>query len=942
MSTALSTPRRSSPTGAVAVPPRGIAERLALVGRRAECEALDGILDDADSGRSRVAVLRGEAGAGKSALLDHLRGRAATWRLVEAEGVESEAGLAYGGLHQLCAPMLELLDRLPAPQRDALATLFGIQAAPAPDQLLVGLATLTLLREAAEDQPVVCMVDDAQWLDEATVQILGFVARRLLADRVALVCAARTRVGDHVLAGLPTVPVGRLGDHDARALLLANLHGPLDPAVLDQIVAESHGNPRALLELPRTWTAADLAGGFGLPGGRQAPSTIEGRHLERLGGLPPDTRLLVLAAAAEPLGDLLLLRRAAEALGVDMAAADAAEDANLIRVRGRVEFARPLVRAAVYRSASAEDRRRVHRALADSTDAETDPDRRAWHRARATAGPDEGVAAELERSAGRAQASGGLAAAAAFLERATALTLDPRRRAARGLAAAEAKHQAGASESALRLLAEVAAGPMDEPQHARVPLLRGRIAFASGQARDAPPLLLQAARQLERHEPASARDTHLEALGAALVVGRLAGDLGVQQVAQAARRSPASSARPSELLLAGFAVLITEGYSEGAPLLRRAVAAFCRDDVSALDAARFLCHATHAARDLWDDEGWALLCGRHARVARQVGALSVLPNALTACIGLHLFTGELGVAASLVEDAADVAKATGSRLPPCGAVTLAAWQGREAETSELIRSARTELGHRGEGMGLTLVEHASAVLFNGLGRYEEACEAARRGAAHPDDLAYANWSLVELVEAAVRSDRVGLARSAVERLVQTTGPCGTDWARGVEARSRALVSEGEEAERRHREAIGHLGRTRLLVELARAHLLYGEWLRREGRRREAREQLRTAVGMFAAMNMDAFARRGERELLATGERVRRRVPDTRDDLTPQEAQIAQLARDGLSNPEIAARLFISARTVEWHLRKVFTKLGIASRRELPAVLPHPPRALARA
>ena len=908
--------------------------RPTLLGRRAECEALDRLLTDALAGRSRVAVLRGEAGVGKSALLGYLSDRVVGWRVATAVGVESEMELAYSGLHQLCAPMLDLLDRLPVPQRDALATVFGLSAGPAPDRFLVGLATLTLLAEAAEQQPLLCIVDDAQWLDQASAQILGLVARRLLVERVALACVARTDIGDHVLAGLPTFPVGRLSDSDARALLLDNVHGPLDPAVCDQIITESRGNPLALLELPRTWNATDLAGGFGLPGSQPVPGKIDQSYLERLVQLPSDARLLVLAAAAEPLGDPLLLHRAAEPLGIDMAATDAAEDAGLLQVRGRVEFAHPLFRSAAYHSATAEDRHRVHRALAEATDAETDPDRRAWHRARATTGPDEDVAAELERSAGRAQANGGLAAAAAFLERATELTLDPRRRAARGLAAAEAKHQAGAPETALRLLAGVEAGSLDEIQRARAHLLRGRIAFTSSHGRDAPPILLETARQLETHEPALARDTYLEALGAALFVGRLAGDVGVLQVAEAARGAPASSARPSDLLLDGFAVVITEGYAAGAPLLKRAVSAFRSEDMPALDAIRWLCHATHAANDLWDDGSWERLCTRHTQLARQVGALTLLPIALSARIRLHLFAGELAMAASLVEEVAAVTEATGSRVPPYGALALAAWQGREAEASELIRSARAELGPRGEGMGLTLVEHATAVLYNGLGRYQEACEAAQRGAAHPQELAFSNWSLVELVEAAVRNDQPELARGAIQRLARTTRPSGTDWARGVEARSRALVSDAQPAEAFYREAIDHLGRTHVRVELARAHLLYGEWLRREGRRLEARKQLRITHEMFTAMGMEAFAGRAERELLATGERVRKRIVETREDLTPQETQIAHLASDGLSNPEIGARLFISARTVEWHLGKVFTKLSISSRKQLRVAQPH--------
>jgi DNA-binding CsgD family transcriptional regulator len=923
----------SSVSGALA-PSRGeIADRPTLLGRRTECEALDRMLTDALAGRSRVAVLRGEAGAGKSALLGYLSDRAAGWRVATAVGVESEAKLPYSGLHQLCARMLDLLDRLPAPQHDALATVFGIRAGPAPDRFLVGLATLTLLAEAAEQQPLVCIVDDAERLDQASAQILGFVARRLLAERVVLVCAARTGIGDLVVAGLAAFPVGRLSDADARALLLANLHCPLDAAVCDQIVKESQGNPRAVLELPRTWNASDLAGGFGLPGSQPVLGAIEQNYAERLAQLPSDARLLLLAAAAEPLGDPVLLHRAAESLGIAMAAADAAEDAGLLDVRGRVRFPHPLVRSAVYRTAAPEDRQRVHHALAEATDAEADPDRRAWHRARATSGPDETVAAELERSAGRAQANGGLAAAAAFLERATELTLDPRRRAARGLAAAEAKHQAGAPEAALRLLAEVEAGSLDDIQRARAQLLRGRVAFASSDGRNAPPLLLDAARQLERIEPALAREAYLEALGAAVSVGRLVGDVGVLQVAEAARGAQASSVRPEDLLLEGLAVVITEGYGAGAPLLERALSASRSEDLPALDAVRWLGHATHGARALWDDETAELLCSRHVDLARQVGALTLLPIALTARIGLHLFAGELAMAASLVEEVVAVAEVTGSRVPPCGAAALAAWQGRETEASALIRSAGAELGLRGEGMGLTLLEHATAALYNGLGRHEDACETAQQAAAQPHELAVSNWALVELVEAAVRSDQRELAHDALQRLTQTTRPCGTAWARGAEARSCALVSDGEQAESLYREAIGHLGRTRVRAELARARLVYGEWLRREGRRVEACAELRMANEMFTSMGMEAFAGRAERELRASGERVHKRFVETRDRLTAQEAEIARLARDGLSNPEIGGRLFISARTVEWHLRKVFSKLGISSRRQLRGALP---------
>ena len=450
-----------------------------LLGRRDECAALDRLVADVLAGSSRVLVLRGEAGVGKSALLGYLSGQVTGWQVVSAVGVESEMELVYSGLHQLCAPLLGHLGELPVPQRDALATVFGLSTGSAPDRFLVGLAALTLVAQAAEQQPLACIIDDAQWLDGASAQLLGFVARRLLAERVALVCAARTGIGDGVLVGLPELEIRGLSDGDARPLLLGHVHGPIDAAVTDQIIAESHGNPLALLELPRTWQATGVAGGFGLPAGQPVAGKVEHSYVQRLRLLPADTQLLVLTAAAEPLGDPVLLRRAADALGIDLAAAAPAADAGLVQVRLRVEFAHPLVRSAAYRAADAADRRRVHRALAEATDAVTDPDRRAWHRARATSGPDEEVAAELEQSAGRAQARAGLAAAAAFLTRATELTPLPETRTRRALAAAFANVQAGAFENTRSLLTIARDGPVDELQRAQIDLVRAQMAFAS-------------------------------------------------------------------------------------------------------------------------------------------------------------------------------------------------------------------------------------------------------------------------------------------------------------------------------------------------------------------------------------------------------------------------------------------------------------------------------
>ena len=899
---------------------------------------LDRLLADALTGRSRVTVLRGEAGVGKSALLGYLSGRVAGWHVARAVGVESEMELAYAGLHQLCAPMLDHLGRLPAPQRDALATVFGRSAGAAPDRFLVGLATLTLFAEVAEQQPLACIVDDAQWLDHASAQILGFVARRLLAERIAVVCAARTGIGDDVLAGLPELSIRGLGDSDARALLLANVPGPIDAAVCDQIVKESHGNPLALLELPRTWNVAGLAGGFGFPSSQLVAGRIEQSYVRRLQLLPSDTQLLVLMAAAEPLGDPVLLYRAAGTLGIDLAAAGPAQDGGLLELGGRVEFAHPLVRSAAYRSAAANDRYRVHRALADATVAETDPDRRAWHRARATPGPDEEVAAELERSAGRAQARGGVAAGAAFLQRSVALTVDPARRAERALAAAQASFQAGAFEAALGLLATAEAGPLDEFQLARVDLLRGHIALALGSS-NAASLLRGAARRLEPFDLDLARETYLIAWDAAVITGDPEGGRLVGEISRAARSlpQPPGPPRPRDLLLDGLALLTIEGRAAGAPALQQAAESLL--EISGKDALRWGWVATAASDAVWDNKGMLAIAARVLQFVRDAGALAQLPVHLAVVALAKAWIGDFAGAAALVAEIDSVVAATGSRFAPGAALQLLALQGREAELAALIASV---MEHDAPGARALYAHWAAAVLYNGLARYEEAVASARQAASSTCEVFVTAWALPELVEAAARAGDAELAREALERLAETTRPCGTDVALGIEARCQALLSDGTAADDLYREAIERLSRTRLRPDLARAHLLYGEWLRREGRRADAREQLRAAHGMFTAIGMEAFAERTSRELVATGEKARKRSPETRDELTPQEEQIARLVRDGLSNPEIGAQLFVSARTVEWHLRNVFAKLGITSRRQLRTALPKDGRLAVRA
>jgi DNA-binding CsgD family transcriptional regulator len=838
--------------------------------------------------------------------------------------------LAYAGLHQLCAPMLDRLESLPAPQRQALEIAFGLGAGTAADRFLLGLAVLSLFSEAALERPLLCVIDDAQWLDYTSAVTLSFVARRLLAESVGLVFAAREP--DEERSGMPELVVKGLRDADARELLASVARWPMDNRVRDQLVAEARGNPLAILELPRDRGPAQFAGGFEVPLSLSLPRRIEKSFMQRFQAMPNDTQRLLLVAAAEPLGDPALLWRAAEGLGITRLASEPAQTAGLLEIDNRVRFRHPLVRSAVYGAAAPEERRRVHQALAEATDAALEPDHRVWHRAQAAPGVDEEVAAELEHSAGRAQTRGGLAAAAAFLERASKLTSDPARRAGRALSAAEFRLQSGAPKATLSLLAQAESDPLDEFQRARVHIIRGQLAFASSHGRDAPSLLLAAARELEPISPELARDAYLDALAAAMFVGRLAGDVGLLEVASAARGAPTSSARPEDLLLGGLVAVITDGHAVGAPLLKRAVSAFRTESLRPAEAIRWLWLAAHAAHDLWDDDSWARLSSQHIELARQAGALTVLPLALASRIGLHLFAGELAAAAALVDEFGTVTEATGSGLPRYDVLALAAFRGREAEVERLTGEILSGVGPRGEGMGLTLVEHSSAVLYNGLGRYQQARDAAQRGAANPQELAFSTWSLPQLIEAATRSDRPALAEEAMQRLERTTRPSGSDWALGVEARSRALLCSDDESEALYREAIERLSRTSVHAERARAHLLFGEWLRRAGRRMAARDELRAAHAMFTEMGMEAFAERTRRELVATGERLRRRTVETRDDLTAQERQIARLACDGLSNPEIGARLFLSSRTVEWHLRKVFGKLGIHRRRELADAL----------
>jgi DNA-binding CsgD family transcriptional regulator len=910
--------------------------RAGLINRGPERDALDRLVVGVRGGQSHVLVLRGEAGIGKTALLGYLSAAAQGCRIARAAGVESEMELAFAGLHALCAPMFGRLGHLPVPQRDALKTAFGMSAGPPPDRFLVGLAVLGLLADAAEEEPLVCIIDDAQWLDRVSVQTLAFVARRLLAERVGLVFALRESGGqalDGELRGLPELVVEGLAATDARQLLDASIPGLLDPRVRDRILGEAGGNPLALLELPREEKQIVVAGGFGLPVGVPLASRIEHGFVRQLQPLPAGTRKLLLLAAAEPVGDVPLLWRAAGRLGLGAEAAEPAETAGLVEIGARVRFRHPLVRSAAYQAAPAAERREVHRALADATDAELDPDRRAWHRARAADGPDEAVADELERSAGRAQARGGLSAAAAFLQRAAELTPDPALRVERSIVAAQVKLDVADAASAAELLAAAELGPVSELQRARLGRLRAQITFASHRGRDAPPLLLEAARQLEPLDAAMARETYLEALAAAMFAGRLGTGPDVHEVAEAARASNLRPALepamgPADQLLSALVTRFTEGYAAGVAPLSQALRTFGEPDGGGADQ-RWLWLACRLAQDLWDDDLWHLLATRGVSLARKTGALSLLPNALNYLAALNVHTGAFGTAAGLTAEVDAITQATGIPSLKYAAVMLAAARGQHAQTQALLDWGRPNLTERGEGSGLGASAWLVALMHNGRGHYGEALTAAREACEY-EDVNFYGFALVELIEAGVRCGQPAEAAAALDRLSERTQASGTEWALGTEARCRALLSDDES---RYQESAERLGRSRAVRELARSRLLYGEWLRREGRRVDAREQLRTAYEMFSRMGAAAFAERARRELSATGETARRRTSETLDQLTTQEAQVARLAAQGHTNPEIGALLFISSRTVEYHLHKVYPKLGISSRRELRRALP---------
>lgn len=883
-------------------------------------------------------MLHGEAGIGKTALLLYARDHATGCTVTRVVGVEAEAELAFGGLHQLCAPYLDRLERLAAPQRVALETAFGMSAGPPPDRFLVGLAVLSLLADVAEERPVLCLVDDAQWLDQVSAQTLAFVARRLLAERVLMLFAIRDEAPGHPMRDLLQLSVEGLGEDEARALLDAVTPHRFDPRVRERILAEARGNPLALLELPRALTAAELANQTEGPDDAALTSQLERGFLARIRALTPASQRYLLVAAADPVGDPALQQRAAERLGIDAAAAAAeAEAADLVTLRSMVRFRHPLVRSAAYRSAAADERRAVHRALAEVTDADLDPDRLAWHRASAIAEPDEAVAGELERAAERARARGGVGAAGAFLTRSAQLTPEPALRGTRTLAAARAMSQAGAFDDALQLLDGARLTPLDEHEMIRADLVRGQVMFAGRGASAGLPLLLAAAARLETADPELARETYRDAMYAAFTAGQLPGGEGLETVSAAVlAMSPVAEPTRADLLLEGVARIYVDGYAAGVPLLQRAVTAYHQEGVSAADLG-WLPLAARMAHNIWDFDAWTSIATALVDLARGLGALSLLPSALLLLASARMYAGDLETAAALADESITVGDVTGSGFFGRYAnLVVVPWSGDEAATREAVREIVTDPFLSSEGKVLTATEWAAAVLNNGLERWDEAFVAAQRGAAYPQELGLSTWSMVELAEAAARLDRRDQAAGAVQHVRGMAEAARTDWALGTAAYVEALVAGGPEAEALHREAVDRLERSGMHMLGARSHLVLGEWLLAAGRRDEARGSLTTAYDRLTRAGAVAYAERARRALAATGAPTpapaRRPSAQAAESLTPQEAQIARLAAGGHTNPEIGAELYISAHTVEWHLRKVFAKLGVRSRRDIAAAL----------
>jgi DNA-binding CsgD family transcriptional regulator len=912
----------------------GYGREVRLVDRCVEKKALDALLDGVRAGISGALVLRGEPGIGKSSLLDYAVERGADLQIVRTVAVESEKTLGFAAVHQLLVPLLPVMDRLPEPQRQAIGVAFGLVSGPPANPFLLGLAVLTLLSDAAEVRPVLCVLDDAQWLDEESADALSFVARRLLADRVGMLFAVReTTEPDVRLHALPGLRIAGLPAPDAYGLLQASISRPIDAAVGERIVADTGGNPLAVVEAARELTPEQLDGRAPLPEPLPVGHRIEGLFVRRVRHLPPDTQALLLLAAADQPGRGARLWQTAAALAIPESAAVPAEAAGLVAFWPEVRFFHPLVRSAIYYAATPGQRRRAHRVLAAACD--LDPDGRAWHLAAAAAGPDERVAAEQEAAAERAGNRGGYAAAAALLERAALLTPDRGRQAERRLSAAEAHLLAGAVDRAGALLAEATGGLSDPRSSAQATRLDGRIRAACGCVAEAAAELVDAARRLAPLAPQEARDALLSALEATAFAGWAPCGTLLQEIARIAGDLPPTGDPPdsaANLLLQAYTARVSGGYAAAVPASRRAVEAFLAVDVDPDLTLRRMLLAAITAADLMDDGAAERLTARWIICARERGALAKLASAVAfRSAFVDGPAGRLDAAREAESEAHDLAETTHNPavVPPTGAHTMLtlALSGREAEARATAAAVARDAPNRGARGEMAMASYFLGVLEISLGNYDSAVRCLEL--AYTDDTPLVGTqALPDLVEAATRAGQRDLAERALQRLDDRATATGTALALGLLARSRALLAVPAEARQQYEDALHLLDRTRAAPQIARAHLLYGEWLRRQRRRGEAREQLRTAHDMFDGMGLAAFAGRAAVELRATGERPRKREAGFPQELTPQEAQIAALVSRGEANREIAAQLFLSPSTVEYHLRKVFRKLGVTSRTQL--------------
>jgi DNA-binding CsgD family transcriptional regulator len=906
-----------------------------LVGRSDERRLLASLLSSGGAGQAQSLVLRGEPGIGKSALIQDLVERADGWQVCQVVGVESEMELSYSGLQQLFGSVSASTAGLPTPHHAALEKVFGRLRGEPPDRFMVALAALELAGRVSEQKPLLWIVDDAQWVDRSTLQAVGFVARRVHHERMVVLIGARDYDDDGDLAGVTELRLAGLDPQDAARLFPAVL-GPTDPAVRDRILAEARGNPLALIELPRSWTTAELAAELSESGHVPLARHLELGFTTRLRQLPADTQTLLTLAAAEPTGDPGLLWSAAQLLGLDWRAAAPAEAADLIEFGRRVQFRHPLVRAAAYRSAPLQVRLEAHGALAQVTDGQRDADNRAWHRACSTVAHDETIAVELEQSAERARARGGLLGAAALLERAAALTPESARRADRTLVAASTKRDAGALNASVRLLDSIDEGHRSGRRAALIQRLRGRVAFDQGHAHEASPLLKESARLLEGFDPALARDTHLEALAAAVWAGGHDGPALIRQAAVTASDAPRGEGpeRTSDVLLDAMVLRATEGYEAAAATLTRALAAVRDDEVGTDDVGSLLWLAGNRvagilAIEAWDFSTGLALAERQVNVTREAGALVQLQFALNFLANYVALSGDLRRASELVEEESRIADMTLVGSVGQSRLLLSAFRGDAVTAVPLLESWIESATTNGQGRTVAFVHYLSAVLLNGLGQYGEALDHARR-VVDWDALGYQTIAVTEFAEAASRQGEEAALVELSAWMTARAAATPTPWALGTASLVAALeAGDDDDADRLYRDGLAHVSRSPVKTTLARSHLLYGEWLRRKGRRRDAGEHLGAAHDAFTAMGMVAFADRARRELSATTRRRVRRYVDTPSRrFTSQEWQIAQLTQRGFSNREIGSRLFLSPRTVEWHLRNVFAKVGVSTRRQL--------------